>query len=154
MVLPQAMAWVQYWFRILSLKFCGKTKKICGDISPQSPAFCMYAFGKGDSNVHNAWWIFDHFTQFLIFCPELWNACVVSPQCQMLAQKKVFNRKCLLTPIFLELREPEINKLDIIDTIKTMERKPKKKRSRVGRRSRGLFEGIAASKRRHFYLCW
>ena len=42
MVLPQAMAWVQYWFRILSLKFCGKSKKICGDISPQSPAFCMY----------------------------------------------------------------------------------------------------------------
>ena len=43
MVLPQAMAWVQYWFRVLSLKFCGKSKKICGDISPQSPAFCMYA---------------------------------------------------------------------------------------------------------------
>ena len=43
MVLPQAMAWVQYWFRILSLKFCGKSKKICGDISPQSPAFCIYA---------------------------------------------------------------------------------------------------------------
>ena len=43
MVLPQAMAWVQYWFRVLSLKFCGKSKKICGDNSPQSPAFCMYA---------------------------------------------------------------------------------------------------------------
>ena len=43
MVLSQAMAWVQYWFRILSLKFCGKSKKNCGDISPQSPAFCMYA---------------------------------------------------------------------------------------------------------------
>ena len=43
MVLPQAMAWVQYWFRVLSLKFCGKFKKNCGDISPQSPAFCMYA---------------------------------------------------------------------------------------------------------------
>ena len=42
MVLPQAMAWVQYWFRVLSLKFCEKSKKICGDISPQSPAFCMY----------------------------------------------------------------------------------------------------------------
>ena len=42
MVLPQAMAWVQYWFRILSLKFCRKSKKNCGDISPQSPAFCMY----------------------------------------------------------------------------------------------------------------
>ena len=42
MVLPQAMAWVQYWFRVLSLKFCGKSKKKCGDISPQSPAFCMY----------------------------------------------------------------------------------------------------------------
>ena len=27
MVLPQAMAWVQYWFRVLSLKFCGKFKK-------------------------------------------------------------------------------------------------------------------------------
>ena len=27
MVLPQAMAWVQYWFRVLSLKFCGKSKK-------------------------------------------------------------------------------------------------------------------------------
>ena len=37
------MAWVQYWFRVLSLKFCGKSKKNCGDISPQSPAFCMYA---------------------------------------------------------------------------------------------------------------
>ena len=44
MVLPQAMAWVQYWFRVLSLKFCGKSKKICGDISQQSPAFCMYGF--------------------------------------------------------------------------------------------------------------
>ena len=43
MVLLQAKAWVQYWFRVLSLKFCGKSKKICGDISPQSPAFCMYA---------------------------------------------------------------------------------------------------------------
>ena len=44
MVLPQAMAWVQYWFRVLSLKFCGKSKKICGDISQVSPAFCMYVF--------------------------------------------------------------------------------------------------------------
>ena len=42
MMLPQAIAWVQYWFRVLSLNFCGKSKKICGDISPQSPAFCMY----------------------------------------------------------------------------------------------------------------
>ena len=42
MVLPQAMAWVQYWFRILSLKFCRKSKKNCGDISQVSPAFCMY----------------------------------------------------------------------------------------------------------------
>ena len=45
MVLPQAMAWVQYWFRVLSLKFCRKSKKICGDISQLSPAFCMYAVG-------------------------------------------------------------------------------------------------------------
>ena len=44
MVLPQAMAWVQYWFRVLSLKFCRKSKKNCGDISPQSPAFCMYVW--------------------------------------------------------------------------------------------------------------
>ena len=44
MVLPQAMAWVQYWFRVLSLKFCGKSKKNCGDISQVSPAFCMYAY--------------------------------------------------------------------------------------------------------------
>ena len=44
MVLPQAMAWVQYWFCVLSLKFCGKSKKICGDISQLSPAFCMYAW--------------------------------------------------------------------------------------------------------------
>ena len=43
MVLPQAMAWVQYWFRVLSLKFCGKSKKNCGDISQVSPTFCMYA---------------------------------------------------------------------------------------------------------------
>ena len=28
MVLPQAMAWVQYWFCVLSLKFCGKSKKL------------------------------------------------------------------------------------------------------------------------------
>ena len=42
MVLPQAMAWVLYWFRVLSLKFCGKSKKNCGDISQVSPAFCMY----------------------------------------------------------------------------------------------------------------
>ena len=39
MVLP----WGQYWFCVLSLKFCGKSKKICGDISQVSPAFCMYA---------------------------------------------------------------------------------------------------------------
>ena len=45
MVLPQAMAWMQYWFRVLSLKFCGKSKKICGDISPVSPAFSMYVPG-------------------------------------------------------------------------------------------------------------
>ena len=32
----------KYWFHVLSLKFCGKSKKICGYISPQSPAFCMY----------------------------------------------------------------------------------------------------------------
>ena len=53
MVLPQAMAWVQYWFRVLSLKFCGKSKKICGDISPQSPAFCMYVekFAKKHTNI-------------------------------------------------------------------------------------------------------
>ena len=44
MVLPQAMAWVQYWFCVLSLKFCGKSKKICGDISQLSPAFCMYGY--------------------------------------------------------------------------------------------------------------
>ena len=43
MVLPQAMAWGQYWFRVLSLEFCGKSKKNCGDISQVSPAFCMYA---------------------------------------------------------------------------------------------------------------
>ena len=43
MVLPQAMAWVQYWFRVFSLEFCGKSKKICWDISQVSPAFCMYA---------------------------------------------------------------------------------------------------------------
>ena len=43
MVLPQAMAWVQYWFRVLSLKFCEQSKKNCGDISQVSPAFCMYA---------------------------------------------------------------------------------------------------------------
>ena len=42
MVLPQAMAWVQYWFRVLSLKFYGKSKKNCGNISQVSPAFCMY----------------------------------------------------------------------------------------------------------------
>ena len=42
MVLPQAMAWVQYLFRVLSLKFCGKSKKNCGDISQVSPAFCIY----------------------------------------------------------------------------------------------------------------
>ena len=44
MVLPQAMAWVQYWFRVLSLKFGGKSKKIGGDLSPVSPAFCMYDY--------------------------------------------------------------------------------------------------------------
>ena len=41
-MLPQAMAWVQYLFRVLSLKFCRKSKRICGDISQVSPAFCMY----------------------------------------------------------------------------------------------------------------
>ena len=46
MVLPQAMAWVQYWFHVLSLKFCGKSKKNCGDISQVSPAFCMYGRDK------------------------------------------------------------------------------------------------------------
>ena len=32
MVLPQAMAWVRYWFRVLSLKFCGKSKKKIAEI--------------------------------------------------------------------------------------------------------------------------
>ena len=53
MVLPQAMAWVQYWFRVLSLKFCGKSKKICGDISPVSPAFLMYASKHLHKWMHN-----------------------------------------------------------------------------------------------------
>ena len=41
-------------FRVLSLKFCGKSKKICGDISPQSPAFCMYVekFAKKHTNIN------------------------------------------------------------------------------------------------------
>ena len=82
-----------------------------------------WAFGKGviaiftmrNESLSNSFGSFqlDHFTQFLIFCPELWNACVVSPQRQMLALRKVFNRKCLITPNFLELKEPEMNKLDI-----------------------------------------
>ena len=40
---------VQYWFRVLSLKFCGKSKKNCRDISPQSPAFCMYDYRFGQN---------------------------------------------------------------------------------------------------------
>ena len=51
MVQPQAMAWVQYWFRVLSLKFCGKSKKICGDISQVSPAFCMYGWTSTNTRV-------------------------------------------------------------------------------------------------------
>ena len=42
MVLPQAMAWVQYWFRVLSLKFCGKSKKIAEILSPETLLFSMY----------------------------------------------------------------------------------------------------------------
>ena len=43
MVLPQAMAWVQYWFRVLSLKFCRKSKKNCGEILRYLPLFaCMH----------------------------------------------------------------------------------------------------------------
>ena len=53
MVLPQAMAWVQFWFRVFSLKFCGKSKKICGDISQVSPAFCMYV--PKVSSSHHQW---------------------------------------------------------------------------------------------------
>ena len=42
MVLPQAMAWVQYWFRILSLKFCGKSKKFAEIYLHNLPLFaCM-----------------------------------------------------------------------------------------------------------------
>ena len=55
MVLPQAMAWVQYWFRVLSLKFCGKSKKNCGDISQVSPAFCMYAYCWGHITWNQSW---------------------------------------------------------------------------------------------------
>ena len=54
MVLPQAMAWVQYWFRILSLKFCGKSKKNCGDISQVSPAFCMYVRNPVSAFIYDA----------------------------------------------------------------------------------------------------
>ena len=39
MVLPQAMAWVQYWFRVLSLKFCGKSKKKLRGYIPAIPRF-------------------------------------------------------------------------------------------------------------------
>ena len=43
MVLPQAMAWVHYWFCVLSLKFCGKSKKIAGIYPSYPPLFaCMY----------------------------------------------------------------------------------------------------------------
>ena len=42
MVLPQAMAWVQYWFRVLSLKFCGKSKKFAVIYHRYHPLFaCM-----------------------------------------------------------------------------------------------------------------
>ena len=42
MVLPQAMAWVQYWFCVLSLKFCGKSKKFVEIKSPETLLFWMY----------------------------------------------------------------------------------------------------------------
>ena len=48
MVLPQAMAWVQYWFRVLSLKFCGKSKKIAEIYLRYLPLFaCMGPTGRG-----------------------------------------------------------------------------------------------------------
>ena len=73
MVLPQAMAWVQYWFRVLSLKFCGKSKKNCRDISQVSPAFCMYDSGMNilDSIVWIFFWmnIPDFVLNWIIFRP-------------------------------------------------------------------------------------
>ena len=43
MVLPQAMAWVQYWFHVLSLKFYGKSKKIAVIYHRYHPLFaCMH----------------------------------------------------------------------------------------------------------------
>ena len=42
MVLPQAMAWVQYWFCVISLIFCRKSKKNCGIYLRYLPLFaCM-----------------------------------------------------------------------------------------------------------------
>ena len=84
MVLPQAMAWVQYWFRILSLKFCGKSKKNCGDISQVSPAFCMYAVMKVE------WFTSDKFSllfprgppaivERMVWTPPDSNPCPSSP---------------------------------------------------------------------------
>ena len=55
MVLPQATAWVQYWFCVLSLKFCGKSKKNCGDISQVSPAFCMYGYHLSTRSLNWCW---------------------------------------------------------------------------------------------------
>ena len=67
------MAWVQYWFRVLSLKFCGKSKKNCRDISQVSAAFCMYDSGMNilDSIVWIFFWmnIPDFVLNWIIFRP-------------------------------------------------------------------------------------
>ena len=71
MVLPQAMAWVQYWFRVLSLKFCGKSKKNCGDISQVSPAFCMYESRTADSHILPIWNVSNVFFSCWDFLPSI-----------------------------------------------------------------------------------
>ena len=48
MALPQAMAWVQYWFRVLSLKFCGKSKKIAEIYLHNLPLFACMIIAKGN----------------------------------------------------------------------------------------------------------
>ena len=52
MVLPQAMAWVQYWFRVLSLKFCGKSKKKLRGYIPAIPRFLHVCL--------RPWWSYSH----------------------------------------------------------------------------------------------
>ena len=83
MVLPQAMAWVQYWFRILSLKFCGKSKKKLRRYISTISRFLHVWVGVWGVNVCSFFVIF-----LTLRVPKLLPGCFVGKSAQVWSEAK------------------------------------------------------------------